>query len=69
MGTVARSGGLEATGGVPSDKRRGQAWVHAARSEGERAAKVPRPAAAEGDRARAADGRRGTRSPEKGKGT
>ena len=49
--TEARSGGQEATGGVTRDKRRGQAWAHAARSEGEGVGKVLRPAAAEGDRA------------------
>ena len=63
--TGARSGGQEATGGVPRDKCRGQEWAHAARSEDESADKVPRPAAAEGDRARAADGM--TRDKELGK--
>ena len=33
--TGARSGGREATGGVPNDKRRGQAWAHTAKSESE----------------------------------
>ena len=65
--TGARSGGREATGGVPRDKSRGQAWAHAARSEGGSADKVPRPAAAEGDRAWAAGGT--TQDKELGKGT
>ena len=54
---------------MPRDKRRGQAWAHAARSEGESADKVPRPAAAEGDRARAAGGTKQDKKPGKGTGT
>ena len=53
--TGARSGGREATGGAPKDERRGQARAHAARSEGKGTGKAPRPAAAEGGRARAVD--------------
>ena len=48
--TRARSGGREATGGVPKDERRGQASAQAVRSEGEGGGKAPRPANA-GDRA------------------
>ena len=61
-----RSGEREATGGVPKDKRRGQPWAHAARSEGDGVGKAPRPAAAEGDRVLAADAT--TRDTEEGKG-
>ena len=61
-----RSGGRDATGAVLKDKRRGQASVHAARSDGEGVGKVPGPATAHGDRARAADGM--TRDMEQGKG-
>ena len=53
---------------MPSDTRRGQARAHAARSEGESAGKAPRPAAAEGDRVRAADGATRDREPGRGKG-
>ena len=67
--TGARNGGRGATGGVPRDKRSRQAWAHAARSEGERASKAPRPAAAERDRARAADGTTSNKEQGKGKGT
>ena len=49
------AGDREATGGVPRDTHRGRASVHTARSKGEGAGMVPRPAAAEGGRARAAD--------------
>ena len=54
---------------MPREERRGQAWAHAARSEGESADKVPRPAAAEGDRARAAGGTTQDKEPGKGTGT
>ena len=47
------------------DTHRGQARAHTPRSEGEGAGTVPRPAAAEGGRARAADGK--TRGKEQGK--
>ena len=46
--TGARSVEREATGGVPKDERRGQAWAHTARSEGEGAGTAPRPAAVGG---------------------
>ena len=65
----ARGVGQEATGGVPRDKRRGQAWEHAARCEGESADKVPTPAAAEQDRAWAAGGTTQDKEPGKGTGT
>ena len=54
---------------MPRDKRKGQAWAHAARSEGESTGRVPRRAAVEGDRARAADGTTRDKEPGKGKGT
>ena len=54
---------------MPRDKRRWQAWAQAAGSEGESADNVPRPAAVEGDRARAADGTAQDKEPRKGKGT
>ena len=54
---------------MPRDTRRGRARAHEARSEGENAGKAPRPAAAEGDRARAADGATLGRRPGMGQGT
>ena len=51
---------------MPKDKRRGQAWPHAARSEGKGVGKAPRKVAAGGDGARVADGT--TRDTEQGKG-
>ena len=54
---------------MPKDKRRGQAWAHAARSEGEGVGQAPRPAAAERDGARAADGTTRDKGQGKGKGT
>ena len=53
--TGARSGGQEATGEVPRGTHRGWARARAARSNGANTDGAPRPAAAEGDRARAAD--------------
>ena len=54
---------------MPRDTRRGQARAQAARSEGENAGKAPRPAAAEGDGARAADVATRGREPGRGQGT
>ena len=51
---------------MPKGKRRGQGWVHAARSEGEGVGKAPKPAVAERGRTRAAGGT--TRDTERGKG-
>ena len=67
--TGARSGGRAATRGFPKDKRSGQAWAHATRSEGEIVGRVPRPAAAEGNGARAADSTMRDVEQGKGKGT
>ena len=67
--TGARSGGQEATGGVPRDTRRGRARAHTARSKCARAGEAPRPAASEGDRARAADGATRGKEPGRGQGT
>ena len=53
---------------MPRGKRRGRAWAHAARSEGKGVGKVPRPAAMEGGRARAADGTTRDKVQGKGKG-
>ena len=47
----------------------GQAWAHAARSEGKGTGKAPRPAAAEGGRAQAADTATRDKAQRKGKGT
>ena len=54
---------------MPRDTRRGRARVHAARSKGAEAGEAPRPAAAEGDRARAADGATRAREPGRDQGT
>ena len=67
--TGARSGGQEATGEVPRCTRRERARAHAARSKGANKDGAPRPAAAEGDRARAADGVTQGREPGGGQGT
>ena len=67
--TGARSGGQEATGEVPRGTRRERARAHAARSKGANTDGAPRPAAAEGDRARAADGATQGREPGRGQGT
>ena len=60
------------TGGdrvVPRYTRRGRARAHAAKSKGAKAGEAPRPAAAEGDRARAADGATRGREPGRDQGT
>ena len=67
--TRARSGGQEATGEVPRGTRRGRAGAHTARSEGANADGALRPAAAGGDRARAADIATQGREPGRGQGT
>ena len=54
---------------MPSGTLRGRARAHAARSKGANTGEAPRPAAAEGDRARAVDGVTRGREPGRGQGT